>query len=181
MFFARAESSRLGATAIGAEHLLLGVMHEPSRPVSRILTSVPLDQIRSELESTSTFREKIPTSVEIPFTRECSRALNVAAQEADRLLHPYIGPEHLLLALIHEEKSIAGSTLAKYGVRLDEARGQIVQLAADTQHWPRATRADAFEAIYQIKNLVQQLGRTPPDTDEARDLVERIGQMLDTL
>ena len=131
LFVARAECSRLGAAQIGTEHLLLGVMHEPSGPAAQILASVALETIRSEIESQSTFREKIPTSVEIPFTRDAKRVLNVAAQEADRLDHPHIGPEHLLMALLHEEKSVAGRTLAKHGLRLDDVRLRIAQLASE--------------------------------------------------
>jgi ATP-dependent Clp protease ATP-binding subunit ClpC len=177
LFFARYESSHLGATSIGTEHLLLGLMRERKSLVSRILAPPVPEKIRSEIEGQSNFREKIPTSVEVPFTAESKRVLNVAAEEADRLLHPHIGPEHLLLALLREEKSVAAAMLAKYGLRLTDVRLQIVQLLSSSA----STRAEASEQIDQIKSLVQQLGRTPPDTRDAHDLVQRIGDALDAL
>jgi ATP-dependent Clp protease ATP-binding subunit ClpC len=47
LFFARYEVGRLGATAIGAEHLLLGLMHEPKGVLSRILAPLPSENIHS--------------------------------------------------------------------------------------------------------------------------------------
>ena len=179
MFFARYEVSRLGATEIGAEHLLLGLMHEPKGVLSRVLATLPSENIRSDIESQSRFRERIPTSVEVPFTAECKRVLNVAAEEADRLLHSHIGPEHLLLALMREETSIAGGTVAKYGLRLEDVRIQIVQMLGEKQG--TSSRLEAFDQIDQIKRLVEQLGRTPSDTKGSNDLVGRIGDALDAL
>jgi ATP-dependent Clp protease ATP-binding subunit ClpC len=180
LFFARYEVSQLGGAAIHLEHLLLGVMRRPEGAVRRILAPLPLERIRSEIESQTIIREKIPTSVEIPFSTETKRALNVAAEEADRLLHTYIGPEHLLLAVLREEKSVAAAMLAKYGLRLTDVRLQIVQLLEERSS-SASTGAEASDRIDQIKRLVQQLGRTPPDTKDAHDLIQQIGDALDAL
>ena len=54
-------------------------------------------------------REKVPTSVEIPFSAETKHALEFAADEANRLQNPSIGSEHLFLGLLREERSAAAS------------------------------------------------------------------------
>ncbi len=54
--------------------------------------------------------------------------LQSAAEEADRLLHTYIGTEHLLLGLLREERSVAASILYEKGMRLASVREDIVQL-----------------------------------------------------
>ncbi len=74
------------------------------------------------------FREKVSTSVEIPFSAETKRVLQFAAEEADRLLHNYIGTEHLLLGILREERSVAASILMEKGMRLNAVREDIVQL-----------------------------------------------------
>jgi len=74
------------------------------------------------------FREKVSTSVEIPFSAETKRVLQFAAEEADRLLHNYIGTEHLLLGILREERSVAASILMEKGMRLHTVREDIVQL-----------------------------------------------------
>lgn len=182
LFFARYEVSRLGASSIETEHLLLGLMREDKGLAAQILAPLPLETIRREIEGRSRFREKISTSVEVPFSAQTKRVLNFAAEEADRLLHPYIGPEHALLALLREESSVAASILTTHGLRLDDVRLQIVKLLSETPT-PSVTSKHALvsEQIDRIKSLVEQLGRATPNTNEARELVDRIGEDLDGL
>ena len=180
LFFARYEASRLGSMSIGTEHLLLGLIRRPAGAVAQILTPAISDNIRREIEGQFTFHEKTPTSVELPFTPQCRRALNFAAEEADRLLHHYIAPEHLLLALLREENTMVGAMLATYDLHLADVRLQIATVLA-TRSTSDANRSRASEQIDQIKTLVEQLGRTPPDTTDSRDLVRRIGEALDYL
>ncbi|MEQ1910794.1 MAG: ATP-dependent Clp protease ATP-binding subunit, partial [Vicinamibacterales bacterium] len=54
--------------------------------------------------------------------------LQFAAEEADRLLHNYIGTEHLLLGILREERSVAASILMEKGMRLNAVREDIVSL-----------------------------------------------------
>ena len=74
-----------------------------ARFLARAQTS--LEAIRKEIEGRAPLREKVSTSVEIPFSAETKRVLQFAAEEADRLLHNYIGTEHLLLGILREERS----------------------------------------------------------------------------
>ena len=58
-----------------------------------------------------------------------ARRVSVLAQwEARRLWHPYVGPEHLLLGLLREEKGIAAQVLTDAGVNLDAARAETLRL-----------------------------------------------------
>jgi enamine deaminase RidA (YjgF/YER057c/UK114 family) len=129
LFFARYEASQLGSVSIEAEHLLLGLIREPTGVMGLVFVRahIPLEVIRKELKSRTTFREKLATSVEIPFSAETKRILQYAAEEADRLLHNDIGTEHLLLGILDEEHCLAASVLAGRGMRLDMARKDVVQ------------------------------------------------------
>jgi len=130
LFFARYEATQLGSTSIETEHLLLGLIREGKGLTSRIFarSHLSLDSIRKEIEGRTVFREKVSTSVEIPFSAETKRVLQYAAEEADRLLHTYIGTEHLLLGILREERSVAASILYEKGMRLASVREDIVQL-----------------------------------------------------
>src|SRR6186713_199742 len=130
LFFARYEASQLGSISIETEHLLLGLIREGKGLTSRIFarSHLSLESIRKEIEGRTVFREKVSTSVEIPFSAETKRVLQFAADEADRLLHNYIGTEHLLLGLLREERSVAASILMEKGMRLHAVREDIVQL-----------------------------------------------------
>ena len=99
LFFARYEASQLGSISIETEHLLLGLIREGKGLTSRIFA-------RSHLRSRTSARRSraAPSSARRSrrrsrsrFSAETKRVLQFAAEEADRLLHNYIGTEHLLL------------------------------------------------------------------------------------
>ena len=130
LFFARYEASQLGSISIETEHLLLGLIREGKGLTNRIFarSHLSLENIRKEVEGRTVFREKVSTSVEIPFSTETKRVLQHAAEEADRLLHNYIGTEHLLLGILREERSVAASILFEKGMRLAGVREDVVHL-----------------------------------------------------
>ncbi len=179
LFFARYEATQLGSTSIETEHLLLGLIREGKGLTSRIFarSHLSLDSIRKEIEGRTVFREKVSTSVEIPFSAETKRVLQFAAEEADRLLHTYIGTEHLLLGILREERSVAASILYEKGMRLASVREDIVQLLNEKTAPARPKETpllaefsrDLTEAA--MKNLLDPLvGRAPE--------VERVQQVL---
>ena len=130
LFFARYEASQLGSISIETEHLLLGLIREGKGLTSRLFarSHLSLENIRKEIEGRTVFREKVSTSVEIPFSTETKRVLQFSAEEAERLLHNYIGTEHLLLGIFREERSVAAALLSEKGMRLTTVREDILQL-----------------------------------------------------
>src|SRR5688572_4806043 len=107
LFFARYEVTQLGGASIEAEHLLLGLIRESHGLLADVLASsnVSRSTLRRDVEEQSCAAPRIPTAVEIPFSAEMKRVLYFAAAEADDLRHRDIGPEHLLLGLLREDKS----------------------------------------------------------------------------
>ena len=132
LFFARYEASQLGSMRIDTEHLLLGLIREPKGLTSRLFAAagIALDDIRDEVLRRVPARSKTSTSAEILFSAAVERVLQHAAQEADRLLHDYVGTEHLLLGLLTEH-GVAADVLTSRGLRLDRVREQIVEILSD--------------------------------------------------
>ena len=155
LFFARYEASQLGSISIETEHLLLGLIREGKGLTSRIFqrSHLSLETIRKEIEGRTVFREKVSTSVEIPFSAETKRVLQFAAEEADRLLHNYIGTEHLLLGILREERSVAATILMEKGMRLNTVREDIV-------------------ALLNEKTTLTRVKETPLLAEFSRDLTE---------
>jgi ATP-dependent Clp protease ATP-binding subunit ClpC len=130
IFFARYEASQLGSNSIETEHLLLGLIREGKGLTSRIFSKshLSMESIRKEIEGRALYRDKVSTSVDIPLSLDSKRVLGYASEEAERMLHNYIGTEHILLGLLREEKSVASTILAEKGMRLSAVREDIVQL-----------------------------------------------------
>ena len=130
LFFARFEASQLGSSVIESEHLLLGLVREGKGVTSRLFADhkVSLVDVRRDIEGRAVSRDSVPTSVEIPFSAECKRILENTADEAVRLLHNYIGTEHLLLGILREDASAAARMLTSRGLRLQPARDALETL-----------------------------------------------------
>ena len=129
LFFARYEASQQGSESIEPEHILAGLLRERAGIPLAVLkgASTTPGQIRTDLELAIVTKPKLSTSVEIPFSPPVKRILQFAAEEADRLTHRYIGTEHLLLALLREEKTVAWDVLTKRGLSLTDARNKVVE------------------------------------------------------
>jgi ATP-dependent Clp protease ATP-binding subunit ClpC len=187
LFFARYEASQLGSRVIETEHVLLGLLRQMPEAAARALESahVSATELRSDLRERVVYREKFATSIEIPFSVVTKRALQAAAEEADRLGHGYIAGEHLLLGLLAvEEGSIAATVLTRRGLRLADMRTSIVGLLSDrglgdAPAHPSVVDTDARLTL--IKQLVSELLRAPRDSPRAYALAERINVELDTL
>src|ERR1700732_856610 len=101
MFFARYEASQYGSSYMESEHFLLGLLREDLPLVSRFLGPHNVaTNIRAEIQRQITRRERVSISVEVPLTDECKNILNLAGEECERLAHPQIGPEHILLGIL---------------------------------------------------------------------------------
>jgi ATP-dependent Clp protease ATP-binding subunit ClpC len=132
IFFARYEASQFGSPYIETEHLLLGLLREDKALANRFLRShAAIESIRKQIESHTTIREKVSTSVDLPLSHECKRVLAYGAEEAERLSHKHIGTEHLLLGLLREDKSFAAEILHERGLRLSQIREEIARQSSE--------------------------------------------------
>src|SRR4026209_1030334 len=179
LYFARYEASQLGSISIETEHLVLGLIRRSSALPSRIFarSHLSLESIRKEIEGRTVFREKVSTSVEIPFSAETKRVLQAAAEEADRLLHNYIGTEHLLLGILREERSVAASILMEKGMRLNTVRDDIVQLLNEKTTLTRVKETPLLAEF--SRDLTEAAMKTQLDPLVGRDHeLERVQQVL---
>jgi len=140
IFFARYEASQFGSPFIETEHLLLGLIREDKNLTNRFFpkANTSIESIRKEIEGRTLIREKVSTSVDLPFSDESKRALNAAADESERLAHKHIGTEHMLLGLLREEKSVAAEILRERGLRLSMIREELGRGTLDKHSTGRA-------------------------------------------
>ncbi len=155
LFLARYEASQQGSKVIGTEHILLGLLKEGDETTRELFSraNVSIDMLQAEIERRSPGREKLSTSVEVPFSEETKKILQYAEEEAERLMHPHIGTEHILLGLLRLEESTAGRMLIERGMRLF------------------AVREDAVH-IYKRRSLPKKKKDTPFLNEFSRDLSE---------
>jgi ATP-dependent Clp protease ATP-binding subunit ClpC len=186
LFFARYEVCQLGARRIETEHLLLGVSRAAYGVVARVLEDADLstETLRREIAGKTATRDRIAASVEIPFSKSTQRTLQLAAEEADRLAHPYIGVEHLLLGILRENDPVAAPLLLSHGVKLDGVRTTIETMLAeppDVEDRPAEIGTRAAHEIDQLKASIDTLAALPADSGEARAIRQSIRDRLEDL
>lgn len=164
------EEARLrGAEAMDTEHILLGLLRERGSVALNVLEAMGISatKVREELEKLIETKPEV-SSIE-SVAPSAKRVLQLMPEEASALGHSYIGTEHILLALLHEEEGLAGQVLTRLGADLEKAREEVVRRVGGelrTQAGQSATGA--------AKKTDKK--RTPTLDSYGRDLTELAAQ-----
>ncbi len=179
IFFARYEASQLGSLSIETEHLLLGLIREGKGLTSRLFgkNELSTEEIRKEIEDGSPYREKVSTSVDIPLSEDSKRVLGYASEEAERMLHNYIGTEHILLGLLRGESTVAAKILSKRGMQLPVVREDIVAMVGEKTVGGKAKETPLLSEFSRDLTEAASRGGLDPLVGRGEEL-ERIIQVL---
>lgn len=132
LMHAQEEARAMNYPAVGTEHILLGVVKEGEGIAARALTNlgVDIDRLREEIKRLIGTTDGQPgeEAGDLPITPRAKKVLNLAFDEARLQGVNYVGTEHLLLAILREEESVAAQVLTVMGVRLDDVRAQVWEL-----------------------------------------------------
>ena len=133
MDLARRAAQALGHDCIGTEHLLLGLLEEPTGAAARILEQLGVSPtaIRAEIERRTEQGTTPARGPQLPFTLGAKRVLEMALEEAQTLGYRLIGTEHLLLGLVREGDGAAARALGELGVSSAEIRVRMLEMLGD--------------------------------------------------
>src|SRR5512136_572714 len=101
------------------EHVLLALLQQDKGLVPEILRElhVNLETVREQVDAALNRGPKLAYETpQIYATPRVAQLLSAAAAEADRLKDEFIGTEHILIAIVSEEKGEAASILARAGI-----------------------------------------------------------------
>jgi hypothetical protein len=127
---AQREAERLRQEYLGTEHLLLGVLREGSPGLVRLLTAFGTDpeKLYRDLEADLPRGSGVVIWIKMPLTPGAKRALQRAREAAEELQHSCVGPEHLLLGVLHEPDSTAAELLLPLGITPEKVRQELKAL-----------------------------------------------------
>jgi len=130
---AREEAARLGSEYVRTEHILLGLCREPEGIAARALEGLGagIENMATEIEQQMPPGTARVSSDEISFTPRAKKVLQLAAEEAMRFNHSYIGTEHILLGLLKEGEGIAAKVLQDMKIDIGRAQAEIMRLLGD--------------------------------------------------
>jgi ATP-dependent Clp protease ATP-binding subunit ClpC len=135
LFFARYEAAKLGSKVIESEHILLGVLREGEDIVKEIFVRFGIrpEEIRREIEGERLFGERIGATQDLPLSEDAKKILHYASHEAESMMHPYVGTEHLLIGLLRVESCPAARMLSTRGMNLYGIREETIGLIKERE------------------------------------------------
>ena len=129
---AQNEAHAAGNDEIRPEHLVLGLLSDPSALAAEVILAqgVPLDTVRQAIIATlPPAASRVPAL--IPFDQRARKALELTFREALRQGHDNIGTEHILLALLELEDGTGVLTSLGIDKAATEARIVAARASAD--------------------------------------------------
>ena len=111
---------------LGSEHLLYGLFQEKNGIAHRILSANGLTEINlyNKIQEIYGISSSVYTG-KVTFTPKTKQMIELSFQEAKEMGHNYIGTEHLLLALLSLEDSIAGRILLQLKLNPEKMKNDI--------------------------------------------------------
>jgi hypothetical protein len=123
----RQEARAMGSEVVGSEHLLLGVLRSGDHAAAKALLDlgVSLDDARSAAQPTLVDGQPTEPAGKDGISPYARSVLEQSLREAVGRGEGFIGPEHLLLALLREDVGGAARTLNELGIDPDAVRDRL--------------------------------------------------------
>ena len=171
---AAAAAGRLGASAVGSEHLLCGILDEGSCTACAILAdnSVTAEQVRSVILQTSgRSGAGRPNSGELSDeARKILRSAAVLAGEGGNIL---VGSEFILAAMLRETGCMAVRVLRALGCSLTRIYAQCTENTAGIgeQTRPRLKRLEKYGRELTVRSVCEGFDPVIGREDEIADVI----------
>ena len=127
------EAHGLGHGFVGTEHILLALFEATDGLAKNVLDGEGISKPMAKEHILALVQRGTASEDEdgkLPFTPRAKAVLRGAVDEALQLGHNYIGTEHLLLGLFHDEDSIAAKVLRDLGTDYSAIRNRTLELLA---------------------------------------------------
>ena len=118
---AHREAIGFGHDYVGTEHMLLGLMRDPSIAATLQGLGVSPEDVREAIERTVRRGTARPKG-ELPYTSRATKVIELALAEARQANVADVQPRHVLLGLLLEERGIACEVLNQLGVTAEKVR-----------------------------------------------------------
>lgn len=169
-----------GHNYVGTEHLLLGVVSLHNSAVARLLILSGVDESLIERRIIELVgKGDFHFTKDFDYTPRTKNVIENAVREANRFQHDYVSTEHLMLALLREQNSVAVRILTDANVNPRELSDQIVKLlgaqhTSQDEDSPETPKLDRF--CRDLTKAAAQ-GELGPVISRSKE-IERVIQIL---
>ena len=186
--FSREEAARLGNQYLGLEHFMLGIIREGEGLAVQLLTYFGVDLVECKKSIEDTIRSPKLSNIKldnIPMAKQALRALKLTYLEAKIFNSDVVDTEHMLLAILKDDKNLVTSKLETYGVSYSTLKNELIsiqkektgesiletpkaELPGDTEDDPSAQGKSSFGG--GVKKAADPKSKTPVLDNFGRDL-----------
>ena len=146
MVLAQDEARKIGSTQLLPEHVLLAILKSKDGLGYSAISELGLDADKLLQALETYFRDDIssPTLDSIPKSRRYQFMIDIADIESSALHNNYIGTEHLLLAAVRDEGSVAAKFFTGEGYTINDLRFTVMELQSDVSSSIRQQNAESI-------------------------------------
>ncbi len=157
---AQSQASSRGHSQIQPAHILRALLDQPEGSTIPVLQKlgVGVDQIGKELEELLSRMPKVQGGAQPRLSESASRVLERAFKEASELKDEYVSTEHLLLAILAEERDPTAELLKRHGI----TRETLLKAIESVRGGARVTDPDPeskYQALEKYSKDLTELAR----------------------
>ena len=179
---ARIAARNLGSDCVTVEHLLFGLVREDSGVASETLKALKVNLT----ELSETIQRALSTNGGLmtvggdahggllTFTAQCKAVLYNAAKIAKEEGVQFIGPEHLMLAILQQTDSPAAATLSTYNVTFENYQEMLMQIKRQADGQPM----DDGQSDDEPRERYSQTRQAAPQSRSKTPILEHFGRDL---
>ena len=179
---ARIAARNLGSDSVTVEHLLFGLVREDSGFASETLNALKVNLT----DLSETIQRALSTSGGLmtvggdahggllTFTPQCKAVLYNAAKIAKEEGVQFIGPEHLMLAILQQTDSPAAATLSTYNVTFENYQEMLMQI----KHQADGQPMDEGQPEEEPRERYTQTRQASPQSRSKTPILEHFGRDL---
>lgn len=132
---AEEEAKRLNHNFVGTGHLLLALVKKIPTMVSVVLGNLGLNLTHFPLEIEASIDKQSSTeSTKGGLSSAVKKTIGLSVAEAKRLGSKRVQPEHILLALIHQDEGVAASILKKLEINTERVYIELIRLYSQSAY-----------------------------------------------
>ena len=162
--------------AVGTEHLLLALTMESGSIAGKVLAQFGLtsDSIREEIERLTGYGTmNLAGNDYLPYSPKMREILLTAQTQAHQLNSAKVGTEHLLMALLSNQTTLAGRIMHNFGINPRRAQQTLIRHMGMSESRQRPRRQQEMRQRRPQNNTA-----TDPNSDSTTPTLDKLGRDL---
>ena len=173
---ARLAATELGHSYVGTEHILIGIAAEQEGLGAKILRDNGYDAAKLTLVVERNAGRGDPGVPPQGLSPRARQVMRLAAEDAKRLGHSYVGTEHILMGILREADCAGAQTLTTLGGDLNKIYTDVMCVFDSREYKPRSSQPPRTTQRKSDTRTLDQFGRDLTEAARSGNIDPVIGR-----